>query len=516
MLEIRMLGKFDVQLDGESVDIQSRPAQSLLAYLVLNAGTSYRREKLAGQFWPDSNEQNTRRYLRQALWQLRKVIGQDYINADNLNIEFDVNSAYWLDASKLEQQAAQDSPSDELIAVVSVYSGELLPGFYENWAVLERERLQSVFDQKMHLTLDRLAKEQRWTDILEWGERWVSLGHAPEPAYRALMVAHGGSGDQAGVAAAYQRCIDKLANDLGVEPSYETTALYERLTKGEAQPTISSKRWDILTIGRKRASTVVSPLDRMAHGRLVGRENELQTLRSIWDRALHGEGQLVMISGEPGIGKSRLAAELVNLVEDSGCQTFMGECYADGGAPYAPFAQIFRQSLHNSSGIDLDLPPFVLADLIKLAPDLRLSYPDIPPNAALEPQSEQQRMFENVVAWCSMLIEQAPLVLAFDDIHWADSGTLALLRHLVRRMRRQPLLIVGTYREIEMEEARPFQRVFQDLNRERQMVRLKLGRLTREQTGELLAATFDTASTPDFLDSVYREAEGNPFFVEEV
>jgi tetratricopeptide (TPR) repeat protein len=125
-------------------------------------------------------------------------------------------------------------------------------------------------------------------------------------------------------------------------------------------------------------------------------------------------------------------------------------------------------------------------------------------------------LFESVVEFCNTLTESAPLMTLLDDAHWADSGTLFLLRHLARRLRHRRVLIVATYREVELDEARPFHQVLLDLNRERLGVRLKLSRLSREQTHDMLAAMFAEEITPDFLEGIYRETEGNPFFIEEV
>ena len=158
----------------------------------------------------------------------------------------------------------------------------------------------------------------------------------------------------------------------------------------------------------------------------------------------------------------------------------------------------------------------MLADLAKLAPSLRLSFPELQPNPVLDPESEQQRLFESVVAWCAALGRRQPLLLALEDAHWADGGSLALLRHLARRTRRQPVLLVATYREVELDQTRPFQDLLAGFLREQLGTRLKLPRLDREGTRQLLAALFAEEITPEFLDGIYRETEGNPFFVEEV
>jgi WD40 repeat protein/serine/threonine protein kinase/DNA-binding SARP family transcriptional activator len=242
MLEIRLLGQFNIEIDGKPIEIPSRPAQSLLAYLVLNSGTAQRREKLAGMFWPDAAEANARSNLRHALWRIRKVLGtnpqtgQDYLNADDLTITFETHDECWIDTTILEQKSGESGSTDALMEVLSMYRGELLPGFYDEWVVLERERLQAIFERKMQTLLERLLEARRWPETLEWGERWIAQGHTPEPAYRALMMAHSGLGDRSSMVAVYHRCVDALRQELGVEPSEQTRELYERLFKGDIPP----------------------------------------------------------------------------------------------------------------------------------------------------------------------------------------------------------------------------------------------------------------------------------------
>jgi ABC-type oligopeptide transport system substrate-binding subunit len=260
----------------------------------------------------------------------------------------------------------------------------------------------------------------------------------------------------------------------------------------------------------------LSVLERIERGRMVGRRRELQEARALWNRAISGQGQMLLISGEPGIGKTRLVRELVTQAEISGGWALEGASYAEGGTPYAPFRHIICEVLRRDSENGLELPEFVLADLVTLAPELRPRYPDVPANPPLDPQDEQHRLFEDLIIFFTVLSDRAPVLLVMEDAHWADSGTLFLLRHLARRTRRQRLMIVATYREVELDETRPLHEVLLDLNRERLATRLRLPRLDRGQTRELLAVLFDEEITPEFLDGIYRETEGNPFFIEEV
>jgi predicted ATPase len=261
----------------------------------------------------------------------------------------------------------------------------------------------------------------------------------------------------------------------------------------------------------------LSVLDRIVRGRLVGRECELNQARQMWQQAMISQGNLLMISGEAGIGKTRLMREIVTQVEVSGGQAFIGESQAEGNAPYAAFAQIILRALRVHQKDELDLTNLVIAELISITPELQVYFPDIPQNPALDPESEQRRLFECIYRFFGALCSEKPTLLVLEDIHWADSGTLSLFSFLAQRCLNHPVMLLSTYREVELDEALSFYQTLLDLKRKNLGKRLKLERLGEEKTRDLLTVIFNTNQiTQEFLDGIYKETEGNPFFIEEV
>jgi ABC-type oligopeptide transport system substrate-binding subunit/DNA-binding SARP family transcriptional activator len=258
-------------------------------------------------------------------------------------------------------------------------------------------------------------------------------------------------------------------------------------------------------------------LERMERGRLVGREREMAEARALWSQVLAGQGQVLLVSGEPGIGKTRLVRELVTHVKVLGGRAYLGTCYAGGGAPYAPFAQILGQVLEAGTDSAREVPDFVLTGLLALNPALRLDYPHLKPEPRLDdPRAEQQRLFDNSMMCVAALSSHVPLLLILEDVHWAGSGTILLLQHLARHTRHRRVMIVATHRDVVPEEAPALHEMLLDFKREWLGTQMRLPRLDREQTKQLLGILFAGEITPEFLEGIYCETEGNPFFIEEV
>jgi len=260
-------------------------------------------------------------------------------------------------------------------------------------------------------------------------------------------------------------------------------------------------------------TTRTTLLEHIVRGKLVGRSAELAELREHLDRMLSGEGRLVLVSGEPGIGKTRLSEELAVYAHLRGARVLRGHCYEqDVGVPYLPFVESLRQLLQQA-GDSLRQIGDRAADLARLLPEVGRTKPDGP---TLTPEDERVRAFEAAAQWVSLASQAHPLVFLLDDLHWADQASLRLLHHLARSTRTDRVLITGTYREMELDTEHPLNDAISQMNRERLFYRLPLRRLSEEDTRALLSGLFDVETSQELAGAIHRETEGNPFFIEEV
>ncbi len=263
----------------------------------------------------------------------------------------------------------------------------------------------------------------------------------------------------------------------------------------------------------------VALLEQLVRGRLVGRAAELQQLRELWRRAQQGQGHLALISGEPGAGKTRLACEVTVYAQLNGAVILRGGCYEyEATTPYLPLVEALRGWVHAQPVESLrEAVGPTASELVKLAPEIETRLGPLPPSPALSPNEERLRLFDHVARFVQGLAAGRGVLLFIDDLQWADQGTLTLLQYLLRNLRGERLLVLGTYREVELDRAHPLAAALVEWNRERLATRIQLGRLPLPDTATLLATLLsqDTV-TPEFTEAVFRETEGNPFFVEEV
>ena len=250
---------------------------------------------------------------------------------------------------------------------------------------------------------------------------------------------------------------------------------------------------------------------------LVGRQAEQGTLAGCLQAAAGGQGALVLLGGEPGVGKTRLAEELLSAAQAAGMLALTGRCYEAGTSPFAPFAEMFDQLLREVPADSLRLALGDDApDLARLLPRMRRLWPDIREASQLEPDQQRRVLFNAVLDSFRRLSAQRPLVVLLDDVHWADEGSVGLLQHLAPHLSTVPVLVLGTYRDVDVDPGRPFEQAMATLVRHRHGVRVAVRRLPHTAVAELLTAFAGSPAPAAWVDSVFQQTEGNPFFIGEV
>jgi DNA-binding SARP family transcriptional activator len=558
MLEIRLLGQFSLRRGGKRLDIPSRPAQSLFAYLILNSGVQHRRERLAGMFWPESMESSARNNLRQALWRIRSTIEDDkhrYVISDRFHVGFNPEAEIWVDVDELQGELEEGAPTDDW---VELYKGELLPGFYDEWVVPERERLRIIFEQRGEQLLAHLERSGRWNELLDWGEGLNARAGALEPAFRAIMRAHFELGDSARSVATYQRCVEALA-EYGVEPSVETKQLLEKISRGEREPPTGVP----MPVGELPAF-LSDPADVM-ESPFFARGQELARLTDLLETAVGGSGQVAFVAGEAGSGKTALMRELANRAHASYSNLLVswGSCNAvtGPGDPYLPFRNVFgcvmsdletcwsRGSLTTSEARRAwEALPQSTRSLIEHGPDLvgglvTLSWLasvmpmhdamdddlkwEIDRHASAHAKGEssteqlQSGLFDECVEVFGGIAAELPLVIVLDDLQWADLGSLDLLFHLCRRLEDRPIFVLCAYRPDEVALGRdgaphPLAKVLGELKSDFGDIEIEL---SPDQDRSFVDALID--SEPNKLDETFRrslfeQTGGHPLFTIEL
>lgn len=272
-------------------------------------------------------------------------------------------------------------------------------------------------------------------------------------------------------------------------------------------------------LARLAATPAAEPAQEAAQpAPLIGRDQERAELLRMLDAALAGRGSLTLIGGEPGIGKTHLTRAILREAARRGCFTVVGHCYElEGAPPYVPFIEMLeygarvmpRESFRYALG---EAAP----EIAKLMPELRRMYPDIPPPLELPPERQRRFLFNAYREFVERAARLTPCVAVFEDLHWADGTTLLLLQHLTQTISTMPALLIGTYRDVELDVTRPFARTLENLLRQKLASRMPLRRLPQSGVEAMLGALSGQTPPPSLAKIIFDETEGNPFFVEEV
>ena len=248
-----------------------------------------------------------------------------------------------------------------------------------------------------------------------------------------------------------------------------------------------------------------------------GRSEQTEFLLQAWKEASGGDRKVVLVSGEPGIGKTRLAAEVARSLYDQGGIVLFGRCDEDLGLGFQPFVEALEQVVRTRPGAE-SLGRYG-GDLVRLVPDLSDRVPGLSTPIQADPETERYRLLDAVAAWLSALGEERGVLLVLDDLHWAEKPTLLLLRHLIRSPEHLRLLIFATYRDTDLDRTHPLGEILPDLHREPGVQRIALSGLDVAGVAELISNAAGErldARAKDLAQPLWSETEGNPFFVQEI
>jgi predicted ATPase/DNA-binding SARP family transcriptional activator len=531
---VLLLGAPRIEVGGEQIEVDTRKAIALVAYLAVTRGR-HARDALAGLLWPEYNQRRARAALRRTLSSLGKARAEGWLEADRESVGLN-RDGIWVDVDRFRELLAEcrthGHPEAEvcpeclppLSEAVALYRDDFLAGFalrdsaaFDDWQFFQAEELR----RELAGALERLSHGHgaltEWEQAVSYGRQWLALDPLHEPAHRWLMQVYAWAGQRAGALRQYRECVRILEGELGVSPLEETTRIYEAIKENDLPPppTFSQDRPLAPRTEEREAPSVGEDHPLPHHEPLVGREEEWESLLRAYDAA-GGRVHAVVLEGEAGIGKTRLAEEFLAYAASRGSATVAARCYpGEMDLAYGPFveglsASIGREGVAARLG---EIPAHLLAEAARLLPELAELRPGLPSPPPLDTPGAQSRFFEGVgrvlLAVCD---GPSPGVLFIDDVHWADTSSLDLLAYLVRRSR-AGLCVVLTWRDEQVPPDHRLRGLLTEAQRARAATVLRLSRLDRAAVEELVGTV---VGNPDDLGRrLYDETEGLPLFLGE-
>lgn len=505
-LHIYLLGDFRLDLGDETpLSIPQARHQALLTYLLLHRHAPQARRHLAFLLWPDSSEPQALTNLRKALTHLRQMtpILAQALYADHQVVQWRPMLTFTLDVAAFENKLDQATAAEQTghvqdalalwSAAVAHYTGPLTPSCYDDWLITERERLHQLCLGALERLVAGYERNQEPAAAIPYAQQLLRLDPLQETAYVQLMRLQAVMGDRAAALRTYHTCVTVLARELGVEPAPETQEVYARLLN-------------------LATSVKTTPRPRSAKG-LVGRQVEWEQLQRTWRLATTQGAHFLCIWGEAGIGKTRLAEELLTWAGQQGFTVARTRAYAgEGQLAYAPVVEWLRAEPVRS--VRSRLAPVWLSEVARLLPELLSEQPTVPvPNPMTEPW-QRQRLWEALAR--TLLAAAQPLLLVIDDLQWCDTETLEWLRYLLHFVPQERLLVVGTARPEEVAEMHPLQTLRRHLRSSGQLTELELGPLDDMQSALLATQVAPQPLDAQTQQALYRATAGNPLFMVEM
>lgn len=508
---ITLFGRFAVWLgrcEVPTTAFSRRKALHLLKLIALQPGHQLHRDQALDLLWPHLTPRSAAAQLYKTIHHVRQAFAaaaptcspETLLELRHEVIRLTAPAGVHTDVATFEQLAQEALRTGELRLLqqaVACYKGDLLPDDrYEEWTLTRRDTLQERFIELL------VALGKRWQDagyLAEAADAFLQAlarDATHEAAHRGLMWVYALQGSRARALRQYQRCVDLLAQELGVEPSLETTTLYEQILHEQVQPIQPPHALPMVNL------PLLPPL--------VGRQSEQLILGTFLERLEHGQGGVLILEGSAGIGKTRLAQELL-WTEAQRWQVLWGSAYEqEGQSPYAPVIEALRKAIR--------IDP---TDAHLIPAELALAIPELPATAApvttADRVAAQSALFAGMLRFLAARAQRTPLILILDDLHAADAGTWKLFHYLARQAASMPLLLIGIRRTDEPSPAPRLEAIFSRLERQGLLHRLTLTALSWEEHQLLLEQTLDGGSIdPGLADALYRLSAGNPLFAKEL
>ncbi len=530
-LEIYLLGPPRIWRGGQVVEMDTRKAVALLAYLALS-GTPQSRDGLAAFLWPDFDESRARAALRRTLSTLKRGIGPAFLDIARDNLGLVSRPGLWLDVRVFQAgvAAVRSHAHDDaglcprcvsaLKSAAALFEDDFLAGFslrdsfpFDEWQRQQAESLAREMDRVLDWLVQALAARHDFEPALAHAHRWLDRDPLREAAYRQLMRLYAWTGRRDAALRLYQDCQRVLDEELGVAPLKETTELYEAVLAGRlALPAaVGPLLPPVAPEAPPATGGSIEPLPR------VGREPALAALRQAYER-VGAAGYLMAVVGEAGIGKTRLAEGFLAELAGTGAATLAARCFpGEANLAYGPIVQALREALAGPAGDEAvaRLAAPWKAEAARLLPELAERWPDLAPPPPLDGPGAQIRFYTGLSQLLDGLVAgDRAGVLFLDDLHWADRATLDLVAFLARRLQHHRWLILLTWQEEELGADPQLPGLLAEVRRRGLGERLLLPRLEQADVTRLLAAS-EVATAEPIGARLFQETEGLPYFVVE-
>ena len=531
---VLLLGAPRIEHDGEPIEVDTRKAIALVAYLAVTR-QRHARDALAGLLWPEYNQTRARAALRRTLSSLGKARAEGWLEVDRESVELN-RDGVWVDVDRFRDLLAECRTHGHsetevcpdclppLSEAVELYRDDFLAGFalrdsaaFDDWQFFQAEELR----RELASALERLSHGhgalEEWEQAVSHARRWLTQDPLHEPAHRWLMQLYAWAGQRAAALRQYRECVRVLEEELGVSPLEETTRIYEAIQQNDLPPPPVLRK-DRSPTPRSDERGAPSAGRVLSHDeQLVGREQEWRSLLRAYEAAGTGE-HLVILEGEAGIGKTRLAEEFVAYAVSQGSVIVAARCYpGETDLAYGPFIEGLSAAI-GREGVAArleEIPVYLLAEASRLLPELADLFSGLPSPPPLATPGAQIRFLESIVqVLLAVCGGPSPGILFIDDVHWADASSLDLLAYLVRRPRPgRRLCVVLTWRDEQVPPDHHLRGLLTEAHRARLATVLHLSRLDRSAVEELVESVVGDAD--GLGQRLYDETEGLPLFLGE-